>query len=440
MLRPFRFSVLLLILVAVPPAVADQIAIRCGHLLDVDSGELQTDRTILIRDGVIERVSSSTEALPGVPPGVAEVDLSGHTCMPGMIDTHAHISLTPTPTLGVDLTRASADRAMDSLYAAQSMLDAGFTTLRDPGAFDRFYATVAVKKAIAAGKFTGPRLFVAPHALSPTGGHGDLNNMQPEFEVEIPGRVVDGPDEIRRAIREEIKFGGDWIKLMVTGGVMSAGDDPNHVAFTREEADAAVDETHRLGRKITVHAIGTEGIKMSVAAGVDSVEHGILIDDEGIAMMKERGTYLVPTLFVLNYIVDQGEALGYPADSIAKARALQQERNARIRRAFEQGVPIAYGSDTIFPHHWSAREFSAMTALGLPEIEAIRAATMNAADLLGIGDEVGTLQSGMQADIIAVEGNPLEHIEILEDVRFVMKDGAVIKRPIELPESIGRRN
>jgi imidazolonepropionase-like amidohydrolase len=416
--------------------VAQQVAIECSSLLDVDSGELLSGQTIVVEGDEIRSISSS----PVLSQEAIRIDLSGHTCMPGMIDLHAHISLTPTPTLGIDLTRASADRALDSLYASQKMLTAGFTTLRDPGAFDLHYATVAVKRSIESGEFLGPRLFVAPHALSPTGGHGDLNNMQPEFGVSIPGRVVDGADEIRRAIREEIKYGGDWIKLMVTGGVMSAGDDPNHVAFTREELEAAVDETHRLGRKITVHAIGREGIKMSVEAGVDSVEHGIYLDDEIIGMMKERGTYLVPTLFVLDYIVEEGENLGYPAGSVAKAKALQADRNEHIRHAFAQGVPVAYGSDTIFPHEWSAREFSAMTALGLPEIEAIRSATTNAAELLGIGEEAGSLATGKIADIIAVKGNPLEQIEILEDVRFVMKGGQVVKRPLELPEGMGARD
>ena len=433
----FNQSTAVVALLTITPALhAGEVALHCGHLLDVASGELRADQTIVVEDSQIREIGES----PALSAAATKVDLSDHTCLPGMIDLHAHISLTPTPTLGLDLTRASADRALDSLYAAQKMLDAGFTTLRDPGAFDLFYATVAVKKSIESGEFMGPRLFVAPHPLSPTGGHGDLNTMQPEFGVEIPSRIVDGADEIRRTIREEIKYGGDWIKLMATGGVMSAGDDPSHIAFTREELDAAVDETHRLGRKITVHAIGTEGIKMSVEAGVDSVEHGILIDDEGIEMMKERGTYLIPTLFVLNYIVDEGETLGYPAESIAKAKALQAERDTRLRHAFEQGVPVAYGSDTIFPHEWSAREFSAMTALGLPEIEAIRAATKNAAELLGIEDEAGTLEAGKLADIIAVKGNPLERIDILEDVRFVMKSGVVVKRPVEVGGAIKTRH
>ncbi|MGH8316256.1 MAG: metal-dependent hydrolase family protein, partial [Steroidobacterales bacterium] len=316
---------------------------------------------------------------------------------------------------------------LDALRHAQIMLRAGFTTLRDPGEFDRYYATVAVRNAIASGKFVGPRLFVAPHLLGPTGGHGDFNALAPDLQIEAPTRTADGVDEIRRAVREEIKRGADWIKLALTGGVMSAGDNPAYTAYTDEELRAAVDETHRLGRKITVHAIGAPGIKAAVMAGVDCVEHGSLIDDETIKLMKQRGTCLVPTLYVLKYIIEQGPRLGYSEESLAKGRALDKERQEHLHRALVGGVKIGFGSDTIFPHHLAPREFAELVNLGLTPQEALRTATVNAADVLGISAEVGTLEPGKLADIVAVAANPFENIRTLEDVRFVMSRGRVIR-------------
>ncbi len=407
-------------------AAQETLAIRCGRLIDGRSDTPVSNVTIVVRGDRIVEIGPR----PDVPNGARRIDLSRGTCLPGLMDLHAHILLNPSAAVQNDLSRSSADRALDGLRNAQKMLHAGFTTLRDPGDFDAYYASVAVRDAIAAGSFEGPRLFVAPHTLSITGGHGDINNLAPDLDIMIPTRIVNGPDEMRRTIREQVKYGADWIKLMATGGVMSAGDDPNLTAFTVEELRAAVDETHRHGKRITVHAIGTAGIKDAVRAGVNSVEHGILIDDEGIQLMKERGTWLIPTVYVLNYILEEGENLGYAEESIAKARELVVERDRRIGRAFAAGVKIAYGSDTIFPHEFSAREFSAMVALGLSTMDAIRAATGNAAEVLGIENDVGTLVPGMMADIVGVLGNPLDDISILEDIKFVMKDGSVVKNDL----------
>ncbi|HEY5756975.1 MAG TPA: amidohydrolase family protein, partial [Steroidobacter sp.] len=343
-------------------------------------------------------------------------------------DLHAHIEVNPDTLSGSDLDRSSAARALDGLHNAQVMLQAGFTTLRDPGESDRYYSTVAIRDAITSGKAIGPRLFVAPHALGPTGGHGDFNGLANDLHIEVPTRVANGVDEIRRTIREEVKYGADWIKVMATGGVMSAGDDPNRSAYTDEELRAAVDETHRLGRKITVHAIGAEGIKAAVRAGVDSVEHGMLIDDETIALMKQKGTWLVPTLYVLDYVVNNGPSIGFPAESVAKGRALLAERDKRLRRAFTAGVKVAFGSDTIFPHGDATREFAELVRLGLSPAEAVRAATINAARMLGIANQVGTLERGQLADIVAVAANPLEDVRTLEQVRFVMKSGRIVKQ------------
>jgi imidazolonepropionase-like amidohydrolase len=411
-----------------PPGVAlaqvAPTALRCGAVLDVRGGRVSGPATIFVRGGRIESIGA------GAPPaGVNVVNLSSMTCLPGLMDLHAHLLINPDTLSRLDLERSSAERALDGLHNAQVMLAAGFTTLRDPGDFDRYYATVAIRDAIASGRATGPRLFVAPHALGPTGGHGDFNTVAADLHMEVPTRVADGVEGMRLAIRDEVKHGADWIKLMATGGVMSAGDNPNMTAYTDEELRAAVDETHRHGRKITVHAIGTEGIRAAIAAGVDCIEHGILIDDEGIKLMKQRGTWLVPTLHVLNYVVDNGPQMGFAAESVAKGRALREERDRRLRRAFAAGVKVAFGSDTIFPHADAVKEFAELVRLGLSAADAVRTATVNAAELLGIAHEVGTIESGKLADIVAVAGNPLEDIRTLERVQFVMKAGEVIKRP-----------
>ena len=401
----------------------DRVAIRCGQLIDGRSSAPRTDVVIVVEGEKIVEVREG----PNVPDGMRFIDYGNGSCLPGLIDLHAHILINPTGGVHNDLGRSSADRALDGLRNAQTMLRAGFTTLRDPGDFDAYYAGVSIKRAIAAGEFVGPRLFIAPHAIGPTGGHGDVNDLSPDLSLQVPTRTADGPDELRKAIREEVKYGADWIKLMATGGVMSAGDNPNHTAYTDAEFHAAVDETHRLGRKITVHAIGTAGIKAAVRAGVDAVEHGILIDEEGIALMKERGTWLVPTLYVLNYVVEEGPRLGYAEESVEKARALLDVRDANIRRAFEAGVKIAFGSDTIFPHEQATREFAHLVRLGMSPMRAIQTATVNAAQVLGVEREIGAVAPGMYADIIAVDGDPLDDITELEDVDFVMHGGQVIK-------------
>ncbi len=424
----FRLSALLVfsaLIGALPASAAEggQVAMRCGRILDMLSARAGGPATILVRESRIEKISRDDP-----PAGAQIIDLSSMICLPGLIDLHAHILINPDTLSGIDLERSSAARALDGLHNAQVMLGAGFTTLRDPGDFDRYYATVAVREAIAAGRAVGPRLFVAPHALGPTGGHGDFNALADDLRIEVPTRVADGVDGIRLAIREDVKYGADWIKLMVTGGVMSSGDNPRHTAYTDEELRAAVDETHRLGRKITVHAHGTEGIEAAVRAGVDCVEHGTLIDDETITLMKQRGTWLAPTLYVAKYIIENGPTMGFPPESIAKAGVLVEERDRRLRRAFAAGVKVAFGSDTIFPHEQAAREFAELVRLGLSPHEALRAATVNAAQVLGIADQVGTLEPGKLADIVAVSANPLENIRTLEEVRFVMKSGRIIDR------------
>jgi imidazolonepropionase-like amidohydrolase len=345
------------------------------------------------------------------------------------MDLHAHILWNPSRTTDDNyLLGSSAYKALYGLKRAQDEMREGFTTLRDPSDTDKYFATVEIRDAIARGDYLGPRLFVAPHALTPTGGHADMNDIAPDVATLTFGRIISGPQSVREAVRDEIKYGADWIKAYVSGGVMSAHDDPRVQTFTDEEIQAAVDETHRLRRKITVHAIGTAAVKQSVRAGVDSVEHGLLIDDETIQMMKDRGTYLVPTLYVLNYIVEEGPKMGIPAGSIAKGKAIMAERDRHIRAAIMAGVKICFGSDSIYEEEFVPREFPLLVQLGLTPFQAIQAATINPATLLGIEKEVGTIESGKQADIIAVDGNPLTDIHALGRVRFVMKSGQIARK------------
>jgi imidazolonepropionase-like amidohydrolase len=420
-------AVALTILTAAPLLAgqsARTVAIRCGLLIDGRSDGAVSNATIIIRDGRIEAVGRNTP----IPSGAQVIDLGSATCLPGLMDLHVHL-LTNT-SMGFEtqyFNRSGGRKALDGLRNAQRMLQCGFTTLRIPGDDDLYYADIDVRDAIARGEFVGPRLLVAPHMLTATGGHGDYNDLAPDVLVRAANPVISGAESAREIVRQEIKYGADWIKIAITGGVISVHDDPRVTSFTDEELRAAVEETHRYRKKVCVHAIGTEGVKQALRVGVDSIEHAVLIDQEGIRMMKERGIYLVPTLYVLNHIVEDGEKLGYDPGSVAKGKTLVEERNRNIRAAFAAGVKVAFGSDTIFPVEQATREFACLVQLGLTPMQAIRAATLNAADLLGLAGEIGSIEVGKKADIIAVGENPLKNIRSLENVRFVMKDGSIVK-------------
>ncbi len=404
-------------------ADAPAVYVHAGRLLDVRSGKMLTDQMIVIRGEKIESVAPFASAL--IPGGSSVVDLTHATVLPGLIDAHDHLTGNATlhgfRALGVSVPRTTLYGATNALRT----LNAGFTAVRNVGAPG--YADVALRDVINDGDLPGPRLLVSGPALGITGGHCDSNLLPAEFHHRSEG-VADGPWAAREKVREVIKYGADLIKICATGGVLSKGDQPGTQQYTLEEMRAIVDEAHRLGRKVAAHAHGTEGIKAAIEAGVDSVEHASLIDDAGIELAKQHGTYLVMDIYNDDYILGQGAAAGMLPESIEKERKigrLQRENFARAQRA---GVKMAFGTDGgVYPHGDNARQFAYMVKFGMTPLEAIQAATINAADLLGWSDRVGAIEPGKFGDLIAVNGDPLSDVRVLEHVAFVMKGGQVVR-------------
>ena len=401
-------------------ATADSTVLRCGNLIDVEREQLLRQQDILVADDVIAAVGAGIAG----PDGASVIDLSGHYCLPGLIDAHTHLMVG-----GSGLNSSSAAKTLVALRNAQTMLQHGYTTLRIPGDSDVGFGSIALRDAIAGGLFTGPRMQVAPHFLCPLGGHCDRNAIAPDSGVPTaPHVVAAGEDSAREAVRRELKYGADWIKVHATGGIMSVGDDPRIQSFTDAELAAFSDETHRHGKKITAHIHGAGAVKSAVRAGFDSIEHGTMMDEEAIEMMVESGTWLVPTVYVLDYIVGSGQSRRMTPEIMAKAREVAKVRDDSFRKAYKAGVKMAVGSDQIFSHRHSAREFAALVRQGVTPMDAIVMGTINGATLMDLEDEIGSVAAGKQADIVAVPGNPLDDISVLERVEFVMLGGRIIRR------------
>jgi imidazolonepropionase-like amidohydrolase len=398
------------------------VVLHAAHVLDVKTGKLVSDQTIVIAEGKVVSVGASADAKP--PAGAVRIDLADATILPGLIDAHTH--LTMDPRFGYEELGSSLPReALTGAKNARLTLQAGFTTVRNVAA-DGF-TDVALRDAINAGDVPGPRMLVSGPALGITGGHCD-NNLLP-FEYHAVGYgVADGIAAVQHKVRENIKYGADLIKICATGGVLSKGDDPQASQYTLEEMTAIVADAHRLGRKVAAHAHGAQGILWASKAGVDSIEHGSYIDDAGIAEMKKNGTYLVPTLYLGDWFLENAERNHVPDFLLAKAKAVMPAARKNVAHAFASGVKVAFGTDAaVYPHGLNAHEFAVMVKLGLSPLQAIQAATLNAADLLGWSGKVGSLEPGAWADMIAVDGDPLQDVTTLERVRFVMKGGEVVK-------------
>jgi len=424
------WSLLLYVSAGLAVPQADQpagVVVKAGRILDVRTGVYRDHQMILIAGDRIREVGDERELQPRVPSQARVVDLSRYTVLPGLIDAHTHLTYSPYlmgyRSLGVSVPR----EALLGARNARVTLAAGFTTVRNVGASG--YADVALRDAINAGDVPGPRILASAPALGITGGHCDENLLAPEFHFSSEG-VANGVPAVMAKVREDIKYGADLIKICATGGVLSKGDNAELEQFSPEEMQAIVREAHRLGRKVAAHAHGAQGIRDAVLAGVDSIEHGSFIDEEDIQLMKQHGTYLVPTLYLGDWFLDNYAKLGLTEDMVAKAKLVMPAARQNVAKAFREGVKVAFGTDAaVYPHGLNAREFAVMVKLGLTPLAAVQAATINAADLLGWSDRIGTLEPGKYADMIAVEGDPLNDVTTLERVKRVLKGGEVFEAP-----------
>jgi imidazolonepropionase-like amidohydrolase len=421
-----HFFLFLLLLLAICSPTQERKAttpgitiIHAGHMLDVKTGHTVDNAWVVIEDGKIVRAGTGAEQ------GANIIELPDATLLPGLIDAHTHI--TSDPNFGYQQLGISAPKeALVGAKNARITLEAGFTTIRNVGA--RGYTDVALRDAINEGMVPGPRMLVSGPPLGITGGHCDNNLLPFEYHVQSEG-AADGIEGVQHKVRETIKYGADLIKICATGGVLSKGDDPQAAQYTLDEMKAIVADAHRLGRKVAAHAHGAQGILWASEAGVDSIEHGSYIDEPAIRMMKSKGTYLVPTLYLGDWMTENAAKIGLPEMYAYKMRAVIPQARANVKKAFDAGVKVAFGTDAaVYPHGLNAHEFAVYVKLGMTPIQAIQTATINAADLLGWSDRIGTLEQGKFADIIAVNGDPTKDVTLLQNPVFVMKGGVVYKQ------------
>ncbi|MDB5986585.1 MAG: Xaa-Pro dipeptidase [Nevskia sp.] len=423
---------LTLLLIAAAAGAADDgtapaavmLAVRAAHLIDGVHDRPIDNAVVLVRGDSITAVGSNL----AIPADAHVIDLGGATLLPGLIDCHVHIASDPGDYYTQLFRRSPIDVAVSAHLYAERTLQAGFTTVRNLGSPE--FIDVALRNAIDRGEVAGPRILAATLPLGATGGHvDDGTGFSPYLEFHQLSGIADGVDAVRKQVRFDVKYGADVIKFMASAGVLSEEESVGAPQYSQAEMDAIVDEAHRWGRKVAAHAHGTEAIKMAIRAGVDSVEHASLIDAEGLALAKQRGTYLVMDIYNDDYILAEYTRLGYPATTIAKEKKVGLLQRQSFRTATQAGVKLAFGTDAgVYPHGTNAKQFAKETEWGLTPLQAIRTATVNAADLLGRSDRVGSVVAGHYADLVAVAGDPLADIRQLEHVQFVMKGGVVYRR------------
>ena len=411
----------------VASSASAQEVLHCGQWIDVEKGQLRGEVTIVVADGRFESVRSGYHVAKGTEP----VDLTQKTCLPGLMDMHTHLSGEFSRTSYLDrFTLDTADVAYGALVYARRTLDAGFTTVRDLGEFAPI--TTALRNATANGVVAGPRIFTAGKSIATTGGHADPTNSYRADLAGDPGPqegVVNGAADAMKAVRQRYKDGANLIKITATGGVLSPAKNSHNPQFTEAEMIAIVSTARDYDMKVAAHAHGAEGMKRAIRAGVASIEHGTLMDDEVIDLMVRNGTYLVPTLMAGAWVADKSKIDGFfPAIVRPKAARLGPLMQETFARALRAGVPIAFGTDSgVSPHGDNADEFRLMVEAGMEPMAAIQSATVAAAELLGQTEDLGSITEGKRADVIAVAGNPLEDITLLMNVHFVMKDGRIYK-------------
>lgn len=407
------------------PSQPPLLLVKAGRLLDVRTGQTQQRAALLVRGERIEEVGPAAFIAARAPAETPVLDLGDFTVLPGLIDAHTHLTyglnIASLESLSISVPR----EALIGAKNARLTLLSGFTTVRNLGA--RGYADIALRDAINEGELQGPRILASGPAIGSTGGHMDCSLLAPEFNYRAEG-IADGRDAVIRKTREVIKYGADVVKVAVTGGILSKGTIPSVGQYSDEELRAIVEEAHRLSRKVAAHAHGAEGLRQAVRAGVDSIEHGSLIDEEGIRLMKAHRTYLVPTLYAGEWLLKNAIPPQVPKDMLDKARAMLPLARAHISHALRSGVKVAFGTDSsVYPHGENGNELAELVSCGLSPLSALQAATIHAADLLGWADRVGALRPGFFADLIAVPGDPLADIQLLSQIPVVVKGGEVVK-------------
>ena len=407
----------------------ERVLVRAGRLIDVERERVLTDHVIVV-DG--DRIADVVTEAPAET-SATTIDLSDHTVLPGMIDCHAHMIGEMETGLGYAalVMRSAAQEAMTGVRNARTTLQAGFTSVRDVGTF-RAFVDCALRDAIDAGDTPGPRMLCAGAFVTVSGGGGDVTGLAPDVDAVVPVDlrfgVANSADEVRARVRRILAGGADFIKVIATGAVLTEGTTPGAPEFSEDEIRAAVDEAALSGAHVAAHAHGAEGIKRAVRAGVRSIEHGSLMDEEAIELMASHGTYLVADVYDGDWIAEEGARGGWSPNVMRKNEETTDAQREGFTKAVKAGVAIAYGTDSgVYPHAWVAKQFAYMVRFGMTPMQAIRSATLVASELMGWRDRVGSIETGRFADLVAVVGDPLDDISVLEDVLFVMKGGAVVK-------------